>query len=44
MTNSEAQIVGEMFAVAAPAEKPVKWWVDDRQGGGSIEYITRAES
>ncbi len=41
--NSEHQVIGELFMRPAPKGRPIRWWHDDHQGGGWIEYITREE-
>lgn len=42
-SNTEGQILHDLFSAAAPDDRPVRWWIDDQQGGGSIEYITKEE-
>jgi hypothetical protein len=43
MPNSEGAIFHRMFSGKVPAGK-VRWWVDDGQGGGWIEYVTPEEA
>jgi len=37
------RIISELWNREPPAARPCKWWVDDGQGGGWIEYITPEE-
>jgi len=39
----EHKIIGAMWSKPAPEGK-VKYWVDDEQGGGWIEYVTPEEA
>jgi hypothetical protein len=42
MDEHEAAILASMFSKPVP-EGRVRWWEDDGQGGGWIEYITPDE-
>ena len=45
MNDREGQVLYDLFSSAhrhCPEDK-VSWWIDDHQGGGEIEYITREE-
>jgi hypothetical protein len=41
--TTETECLSEMFSARVPKGK-VRYWVDDQQGGGWIDYVTPEEA